>query len=135
MPKRVPKQELDRLAALLARHPAGLGITKLEKATKAAGLRLDRRTLQRRLGELIKAKRVLKEGEGRACRYLLAPITGKLRAELPAAELVAHGETYIPLSPEGAGVKDLVRRPIPERRPVGYNRAFLESYEPNTSAY
>jgi len=135
MPKRVPKQELDQLAALLGRHKAGLGSADLERASRAAGLKLGRRTFQRRLGELIKAKRVLKEGEGRATRYLLAPITGELRAVLPAVQLVAKGETYIPLSPQGAEVKDLVRRPISQRKPVGYNRAFVEGYEPNSSAY
>lgn len=135
MPKRVTKQELDRLAALLSSHREGVGIADLERAAKAAGLQFDRRTLQRRLGELIDARRVLKKGEGRASRYLLAPITGELRAELAAVQLVAHGETYIPLSPQGAEVKDLIRRPIPERKPVGYHRAFLEDYEPNRSAY
>jgi hypothetical protein len=49
--------------------------------------------------------------------------------------LVAAAEVYVPLSREGKEVKPLVRRPIPERTPVGYNRAFLEGYEPNSSAY
>ena len=135
MPKRVSKQELDQLTALLARHKAGLGSADLEQASKAAGLKLDRRTLQRRLGDLIKAKRVLKEGEGRASRYLLAPITGRGELIAAPATITATGEVYVPLSPEGQEVKALVRRPIPERKPVGYNRAFLEGYEPNSSAY
>jgi hypothetical protein len=134
MPKLVTKQELDEIATLLS-HKGGTRIADLERAAKAAGLEFDRRTLQRRLGELIKAKRVLKEGKGRASRYSLAPITGELRAELAADQLVAHGETYVPLSPQGAEVKGLIRRPIPERKPVGYSRAFLEGYEPNRSAY
>jgi len=135
MPKRVDKQDLDKIAALLAPHKAGLGIAELEQACKTAGLDFDRRTLQRRLGELIKANRVLKKGEGRASRYLLAPITGELRAVLPPIQVVARGEAYVPLSSHGAEVRDLVRRPISERKPVGYNRAFLEGYEPNSSAY
>jgi hypothetical protein len=135
MPKLVNKQDLDQVAALLARHKAGLGIADLEQAAKTAGLNFDRRTLQRRLGELIKANRVLKEGEGRASRYLLAPITGQFRAVLPPIQVAARSEAYVPLSSQGAEVKDLVRRPISERKPVGYNRAFLESYEPNRSTY
>src|SRR3989304_6774993 len=62
MPKRIDKQELDKIAALLAPHKAGLGIAELGKACKTEGLDFDRRTLQRRLGELVKANRVLKEG-------------------------------------------------------------------------
>lgn len=115
MPKRIDKQELDKIGALLAPNKAGLGIAELGKACKTEGLDFDRRTLQRRLGELIKLSRVIKEGEGRASRYLLAPITGDLRGVLPPKQLVAHGETYVPLSPQGAEVKNLVRRPITER--------------------
>ncbi len=135
MPKRVSKQELDEIAALLVGHKAGLGSADLELAAKAAGLKLDRRTLQRRLVELIKARRVLKEGQGRASRYLLAPITAEVRAALEPAQVVAGAEAYLPLSPQGVEVRDLVRRPIPERKPVGYNRAYVEGYEPNSSAY
>jgi hypothetical protein len=139
MPKRVDKLDFDKIAALLASHKAGLGIADLEQACKAAGLDFDRRTLQRRLRELIRAGRVLKEGEGRASRYLLAPITGS--GYLVAGPAVVAGagevtgEVYVPLSHQGQEVKALVRRPISERKPVGYNRAFLEGYEPNRSAY
>ncbi len=135
MPKRIDKQELDKIAGLLAPHKAGLAITELEQACKSEGMDFDRRTLQRRLGELVKANRVLKEGEGRARRYLLAPITGDGRVAIEPIQAVGRGEITIPLSPQGAEVKGLVRRPITERKPVGYKRAFLENYEPNRSAY
>jgi fido (protein-threonine AMPylation protein) len=135
MPKRVTKQDLDKLAALFPSHRGGVGIADLERAAKAAGLEFDRRTLQRRLVELIKAKRVLKEGEGRASRYRLPSITAAARITEAPDVVVATAESYVPLSPAGQEVKALVRRPIPERKPVGYNRAFLEGYEPNTSAY
>jgi len=135
MPKRIDKQELDKIAGLLAPHKAGLAITELEQACKSEGMDFDRRTLQRRLGELVKANRVLKEGEGRARRYLLAPITGDGRVAIEPIQAVGRGEITIPLSPQGAEVKGLVRQPITERKPVGYKRAFLENYEPNRSAY
>ena len=44
-------------------------------------------------------------------------------------------ESYVPWSPQGVEVKDLVRCAIPQRKPVGYYRAFLEGYEPNRSGY
>ncbi len=136
MPKRIDKQELDKIADLLAPHKAGLAIAKLEQACKTEGLDFDRRTLQRRLGELIKANRVLKEGEGRASRYHLLPITATGAVRISGGgEISVTGEAYVPLSHYGQVVKALVRRPITERKPVGYNRAFLESYEPNRSAY
>ena len=135
MPKQIDQQELDKIAVLLAPHKAGLAIAELEQACKTEGLAFNRRTLQRRLRELVAANRLLKQGEGRASRYLLAPTTGEVRATLEPLKLIAHGESYVPLSPEGAEVRDLVRRPITDRKPVGYQRKFLERYEPNRSAY
>ena len=135
MPKRIDQQELDKIAVLLARHKTGMAITELEPACKTEGLAFDRRTLQRRLQELVKAKRVLKEGQGRASRYLLAPILGEVRVTLAPQKLSAQGESYVPMSAQGTEVRDLVRRPISQRKPVGYQRKFLEDYEPNRSAY
>jgi len=135
MKMRKRTNELDEIAALLRHHKAGLGIAEMGKACKTEGLDFGRRTLQRRLVDLVKANRVLKEGEGRASRYLPAPMTGDGRVAIDPVQAVGRGEITIPLSPQGAEVKDLVRQPIIERKPVGYNRAFLESYEPNRSAY
>jgi fido (protein-threonine AMPylation protein) len=44
-------------------------------------------------------------------------------------------EVYVPLSPEGEAIKQAVREPIQNRRPVGYNRTFLDSYHPNETFY
>jgi hypothetical protein len=44
-------------------------------------------------------------------------------------------EVYVPVSVEGQEVRDLVRRPVAERRPVGYQREFLDDYVPNRTAY
>ncbi|PMX31293.1 cell filamentation protein Fic, partial [Pseudomonas sp. FW301-21B01] len=40
-----------------------------------------------------------------------------------------------PVSNAGLEVRAEVNRPLHERRPVGYNRAFLERYRPNQDAY
>lgn len=135
MPKRIDQRELDKIAVLLARHKIGMAVAEIDEACMTEGLALDRRTLQRRLRELVMAKHVLKEGQGRASRYLLAPIHGDVRATLPPQKRIALGESYVPLSAQGAEVRDLVRRPISHRKPVGYQRKFLEDYEPNRSAY
>lgn len=44
-------------------------------------------------------------------------------------------EKYISLSPSGAEVRQLVRRPQIARTPVSYNRKFLDQYRPNESRY
>lgn len=135
MPKQIDQQELDRIAALLALHKTGLSSAELGRACKTGGINFDRRTLQRRLAELVRASRLIKQGEGRASRYLLAPKTDRERVAIVPLKVVGHGEITIPLSPQGAEARDLVRQPITMRKPVGYNRTFLEKYEPNRSAY
>ena len=42
---------------------------------------------------------------------------------------------YVPVSSEGATIRDQVRRPLMHRRPVGYQREFLETYQPGTTFY
>ena len=42
---------------------------------------------------------------------------------------------YVPVSKEGSQVRDYVRKPLAERRPVGYRREFLEKYIPNRTQY
>jgi hypothetical protein len=135
MPRVIGQQELDQVVTLLETHKDGLGIAALEQAAKEVGLELNRRTLQRRLNQLIAAERVLREGEGRASRYRLAARVGLSSTDISTAQTVAFGEIHLPLSLLGREIKRLVCRPLSEREPVGYNRAFLEDYEPNSSAY
>jgi hypothetical protein len=135
MPKRVTKQELDELVTLLAPREQGLSIAELERECREQGVAAERRTLQRRIAELLKAERVLKQGRGRASRYRAAPIVATGALTEVSDVLGARAEVYVPLSQEGAQIKHLVRRPITERTPVGYKRTFLDGYEPNRSAY
>ena len=76
------------------------------------------------------------EGSGRWARYR-APETVSLEAwatsGIPAAS--ARLETRPPLSEASADIWNYVRRPIGERKPVGYDRSFLESYRPNETRY
>jgi hypothetical protein len=44
-------------------------------------------------------------------------------------------EIYVPLSAEGSRLRDLVRRPLTQRTPVGYRREFLLDYRPNETWY
>lgn len=132
MPKKIPDRELQTIVDLIARHPAGVGIEALQQQ---AGPALPRRTLQRRLATLVAQQRVHSEGDGRALKYRLPPITGTSNVQLPSIEAAGTGEIYVPLSAEGAVVKGYVRQPRPQRRPVGYQIEFLEHYHPNQTAY
>ena len=121
MPKRVPSDVHERLLTLIGNASDGVGIDELQRLLEAE---ISRRSLQRHLSKLVDAGRLITEGGGRSTRYLLPKST----------EAGVEGE-YVRLSPSGADVRQLVRRPIAERTPVGYSREFLDQYRPNESSY
>lgn len=132
MPKLVPQAELDAVLKVVARFPEGASIEDIGGMLE---VKLPRRTLQRRLALLVEQKRLTVEGRARSSRYGLPVSTGEAHIILPAITLEARGEVYIPTSPQGEAIKQAVRQPIQHRRPVGYNRAFLDAYRPNDSFY
>ena len=132
MPQIVPESELTRIVGKIAKHPAGLGLDALHAALKGT---LARRTLQRRLALLVQQNRLISQGEGRALRYHLAPSVATAAITLQAATLQASAEVYVPTSAAGEEIKAYVRRPPQQRRPVAFEIAFLEAYEPNHTAY
>ena len=88
---------------------------------------------------LVKSGRLILEGRGRGSRYRvprsvsLVPETAQLALGGTTAEV--HLEVGIPVSPEGEPIKRAVRAPIQDRRPVGYDRAFLDRYRANETFY
>lgn len=132
MPKRIEADELDRLGATIARFAQGVDIDGL---LEALGDAYTRRTLQRRIADLIRRGRVIRHGEGKASKYRIVPVGGVLDLVLPTPQVELHGEAYVPISAEGEEIRRYVRRPIQGRRPVGYNLQFLDGYRPNITAY
>src|SRR6185369_2933533 len=102
-----------------ANNPSGVAVEELLRLHTGE---VSRRTLQRRLSALIRAGRLINKGAGRSTIYLLP-------------EPAEIAEIYVPLSPSGAEVRRLVRRPPGERSPVSYDREFLDRYKPNESRY
>ena len=134
MPRRIPQDELNAVLEAAARFPEGASVEEIDGVLKE---KLPRRTLQRRLAWLVKQGRLIIEGRGRGSRYRLQT-TITLHTE--PAHIVLRGqearlEVYIPISPEGKTVKEAVRLPVQDHRPVGYNRAFLDAYRPNDTFY
>lgn len=142
MPRQTPAQELDALEALVAQSPGGLGISALEAVLAQTSTTFNRRTLQRRLQKLIDAGRITTEGQSIALVYrALQPLQGSQGPQAYGAApvagrwQVAEAEPDVDVSPEGAAVRAQVRRPLMHRRPVGYQRDFLASYQPNVTHY
>jgi hypothetical protein len=132
--------QLDALSELIARRPEGIGSAELSREYEARQhATIGRRTLLRRLEQLLAAGRIEVRSEGRQRVYRSAAAAAEPAAEPTlddaARATIGAEEGEIPLSREGAEVRAMVRRPIAEREPVGYDLEFLESYRPGTTWY
>lgn len=135
----LPVEDLHIIESVIAEHPEGIGISALTAVlAKRLAATLNRRTLQRRLERLVKDRRVITEGESIARVYKIGPaskiaqVTGaKLTVRLGTPEV----ELYVPVSTQGAAIRKQVQRPLMQRKPSGYQRTFLEAYEPDVTYY
>ena len=103
------------LAELLAEHPA-----------------LARRTAQRMVAQLIESGQVAARGAGRARRYVRSV------APLSTGERVAQGSgfpRFILLSADSQDILAYIDQPASARKPVGYQRDFLDAYRPGETWY
>ena len=123
MPKKLATDFEERLLRHVAQHGDGVGIDLLHSAFKSL---VSRRTLQRQLAHLVAVGSIVAYGEGKARMYRIAS------AQAPGLDAA---EAYVQVSNDGAEIRALVQRPIQQRTPVAYDRAFLESYEPGVTYY
>jgi hypothetical protein len=122
VPRKVTAKIDEQVLAHIRSSPGGMGIDAL---SKLLGDQISRRSLQRRLADLVATRRLISEKKGRSTRYRLPPSAGEAKRE----------ESSVALSPSGVEVSQKVWRPLAERTPVGYNREFLDNYRPNKSSY
>ena len=137
MARIISATELDLIERVIAEHPKGFGISALEKEVALQLPKgLNRRTLQRRLKQLLEEGRILTEGKSIALIYKKAPreIYAEITGELGVSDKI-EGELYIPVSKKGVIIRDIIKQPLMRRKPVGYKRSFLEKYEPDTTFY
>ncbi|MBV8658395.1 MAG: Fic family protein [Burkholderiales bacterium] len=101
------------LADLLARHPG-----------------IARRTAQRWLSSLVEQAQIVGRGEARARRYFAA-------STIAATSPVGEGDflAHVPLSADSKDILGYVDQPMGLRKPVGYQRDFLDGYRPNETWY
>jgi Fic family protein len=110
------------------------GAASIDEIKAASGLDIEIRTLQRRLAELKKSGYVKTSGDKRSTRYHNA----MYRVDMPVSFVSEPSQPYattIQLSEKSQEIRSLVSLPIQHRKPVGYNREFLESYRPNIDSY
>lgn len=129
MAKPMPEQELKAIEAVVSAHPEGIAIQDIQRALEGE---IVLRTLQYRLKHLVDEGRLVKEGMRRWARYLPPPDEHEGKAlGVPGEELAGE----VPISRPAAEILKHVRNPVRSRKPVGYERAFLDAYRPNDTAY
>ena len=117
-------KEYEALLEVVRLFPDGARIDQIEAQLEFPPAR---RTLQRRLNELIHQRRLQKKGQTRATRYFYRID----RASTPASD----DDSRIPLSDEAEQLLNHIIQPMQKRIPVGYHREFLDRYRPNESFY
>ncbi|CAH2709902.1 Fido domain-containing protein [Xanthomonas campestris pv. nigromaculans] len=122
---RQPSIDPTALLNAIAAESGGVGI----EALQAVFPQVARRTLQRQMADLANKGRLIVEGNARARKY--RTIAQRGLEQLPTAQ----ADTEIAITAEAAQVRNLIRRALPRRTPVGYQRQFLENYQPNQTAY
>ena len=126
MANQIPEQALAAIEVAVRRHANG---TSAPQIMHALATPVPRRTLQYRLKHLVTRNRLIMDGEGRWARYRMpdAAIDWAVREDSP--------EPVVPLSEAGTSIRDYVRQVPAARKPVGYDRQFLDRYRPNVSFY
>jgi len=137
MPKRLPADLLERVKTALNQHPEGLALAELQVMFEGD---VSRRSLQRRIDQWLRRQVIRAEGERRGRLYFNANPSRSKVSTSPAGQLTVAStppaiQESVPLSTAGRDIQDTVRRPITDRAPIGYDRAFLERYVANETAY
>lgn len=136
LPKILKQDDLLAIARIVQSRPQGVSVAEIAGALKPP---VARRTLQYRLKSLVAAGRIIAEGQGRGAKYRRpaaekAPAVAVEKAP-PAPEPAAAEEEAVPLSPASKEIRRYLSQPVTARKPVGYNREFLDSYRPNETFY
>lgn len=119
--KRTPviQEQVERIRKAFGQDGAALSMGELKSALGRNEIKS--RTLSRRLQELVDAGEILVEGVTKGARYRLKPQNTDPRR--------------VPLSAAGEEIERLLAVPADQRLAVGYNRGFLDAYEPNVTFY
>lgn len=130
MPTRIPEHELGAVEAVVSVHPEGISIQDIQKGLE---VEISRRSLRVRLKRLVVDGRLVMEGSRRWARYFLPTGTGGQEKDSVKPATGVAGEFHP--SKLAVQIRAYARRPLMARKPVGYQREFLDAYRPNETAY
>jgi hypothetical protein len=129
MARQIAEEDLNAIVEVVRNHPAGVASPEIATSLQQAP---PPRTLQYHLRLLVQAGRLIKTGTGRWTTYRLPDDAGAP----PASAWAREGEgAIVPLSQAGEEIRAYLARPPTARKPVGYDRTFLDVYKPGVTAY
>ncbi len=126
MARRIAKKDMQAIIDAVAGHRDGLSVQQLHEEL---GKTIFPGTLRYRLKRLVEDNRLVREGKARATRYRIPT------EEESSGTVEAPGKQSVPVSKAGVAIQKYVRQAQESREPVGYDRAFLDSYRPNETFY
>lgn len=115
---------IDVLRTTIAGYPSGLTLAELLAHHPA----IARRTAQRLLAQMLGTGQIAARGEARARRYY--PTSATTTEQSPDCFPAS-----IPVSADSVDIIAYIDQPLELRTPVGYQRDFLDAYEPNRTWY
>jgi Fic family protein len=137
-------QKIDYLRRIIVESGAiGIGMAAIEQAMAASGQPMPRRTILRRLDDLIAAGLVQSSGSKRAVVYRAAASSWKwpsaqpqpMQVREPERNTLVSAPMQVPLSAQGQEIRDHIRQPLAQRSSVAYQRSMVDQYVPNQTAY
>lgn len=106
-------------------------VTSSELLTRTGG---SSATLKRLLEQMVSQRQIVRTGKARATRYRLPEVFNlEVREVAHVVDRVSATITP-PWSPEARALLDKLRQPLAARRPVTYERKFVDEYVPNESS-
>lgn len=134
VPLEIPDRELTDLLRVIAVRFRSASVKDLMAIPQ---LGYTKRTLQRRLDQLVTEGKLIPTGAGRARRYFVPekePEPEKYGGVVMEEPVVYRtGNEW--MSSDARDIRRTMQLPIFERMPVGYQGSFLESYQPNQTFY
>lgn len=125
MANQIDDAAIENILSVLGARPDGISAQDIGQALDVA---VPLRTLQYRLRHLVDQGVLSKTAEGRATRYRLTEAAPMPRTDEPEMRVIA-------MSKESDGPRFYVRQPLGARQPVGYDRRFLDAYQPNETFF
>ncbi len=122
MPRLIAEEELRAIETAVRGKPGGLSARQIAEHLPSGH---SHRTLQFRLKRLVDDGRLVVQGVRSRATYCLPP----------HATETAPAEVSIPLTEQSTRLLEYFKRPPQARTPAGYQRNFIDSYRPNSSAY